>query len=300
MTKPRNSPSPIAAEKLPRVARRGIVRRMLAGVGALLFGSPIGEARSEVVVAAPTIRFRGDWGEGDPAYAAKICALAMDEVLVWLTPGEIAGLPRLIEIVQDRRGPFAALARPDTPAVTLHLNVRDDHWAQYVFQFAHELGHVLCNYRRVDFRTNPYQWLEEACCGAIALFCLERMGRRARDDPGSVVHERGATLIRYAGDRRRDYARDGVVVDPRRWLDRHAAELTAARGLVAPATALVTWLEERFHERPELVGSLRYLNLWSPAEVGSLGAHLHRWRDRAAPGRDGLPLSLIRELGVTG
>lgn len=281
-------------------ARRGFVGRIAAAIGGILFGPTVVEARSDVVAGAPLIRFLGDWGDGDAELAARICTLAMDEALRHLTPGEIAGLPRLIEIVQDRRGPFAALAEPGLPVVTLHLNTRDRRWAQYVFQFGHELGHVMANYRRVDFRTNPHQWLEEACCGALTIFCMDRMGRRAMADPASPVHGLAAELIQYAEDRRRDYERDGVVVAPQRWLAAHAAELSAARGLVAPATAFVTWLERHFQEQPKLIPSLRYLNQWSPTEVGSLGSHLQRWRERAPAGRNGLPLLLIRELGVTG
>jgi len=282
------------------MSRRGWIGRAAVSLVGLVFRPRSVEARSPRFAGSPTIRFLGDWGDAEPAVTAELCTLAMDEALAHLTPGEIAGLPRVLRVVPDPRGPFAALAPPAEASVTLHLSVRDRHWAQCLFQFGHELGHVLANYRRVDFRTNPHQWLEEACCGALTLFLLERLAVTLRAVPEDPWRALASELGPYARDRRREYDRDGVVVNPRVWLARNMADLTAARGLVFPATALVSWLEARFRDEPGLIGSLRYLNLWSPSEVGSLAAHLERWAQRAAPGRGGLPSLLRREFGLKG
>ena len=50
------------------------------------------------------------------------------------------------------------------------LNTSDRYWCQYAFQFAHEIGHILCRYKDGD-STN--KWFEETLCETASLYALE-------------------------------------------------------------------------------------------------------------------------------
>jgi hypothetical protein len=66
--------------------------------------------------------------------------------------------------------------------IAIGLTARDNHWAQYSFQFAHEYCHALINYRNDDqemAHDRPYAnlWLEESLCETASLFTLRALSR---------------------------------------------------------------------------------------------------------------------------
>jgi len=87
---------------------------------------------------------------------------------------------------------IAVYHRPDHPQtdsrraagnrIAIGLTARDNHWAQYSFQFAHECCHALINYSN-DERglTSDWRyanlWLEESLCETASLFTLRALSR---------------------------------------------------------------------------------------------------------------------------
>jgi hypothetical protein len=82
--------------------------------------------------------------------------------------------------------------RPDHPQtdsrraagnrIVIGLTARDNHWAQYSFQFAHECCHALINYSNDErglTRDGRYAnlWLEESLCETASLFTLRALSR---------------------------------------------------------------------------------------------------------------------------
>jgi hypothetical protein len=66
--------------------------------------------------------------------------------------------------------------------IAIGLTARDNHWAQYSFQFAHECCHALINCtneERGSLRDRPYAnlWLEESLCETASLFTLRALSR---------------------------------------------------------------------------------------------------------------------------
>lgn len=60
------------------------------------------------------------------------------------------------------------------------LSANNRNWCQYVFQFAHELGHIICGMKKGD-KSN--QWFEESLCEAASLFALERISETWSKSP---------------------------------------------------------------------------------------------------------------------
>jgi hypothetical protein len=66
--------------------------------------------------------------------------------------------------------------------IVVGLTARDNHWAQYSFQFAHECCHALINYSNDErglTRNRRYAnlWLEESLCETASLFTLRALSR---------------------------------------------------------------------------------------------------------------------------
>ena len=66
--------------------------------------------------------------------------------------------------------------------IAIGLTARDNHWAQYSFQFAHECCHALINYSNDErglTRDRRYAnlWLEESLCETASLFTLRALSR---------------------------------------------------------------------------------------------------------------------------
>ena len=77
--------------------------------------------------------------------------------------------------------PKAFYRQPGDLVYEVNLTVKDRHWSQFSYQFAHELCHVLSGHDRL--RNNPNNWFHEAICEIASIFTLRRMGERWRNKP---------------------------------------------------------------------------------------------------------------------
>ena len=77
----------------------------------------------------------------------------------------------------------------------MRLSARDTYWCQYVYQFSHELCHVLVNFDRMRgerHRRGRHKWFEETLCELASLFVLHRITERfQRHPPADILDARG-------------------------------------------------------------------------------------------------------------
>ena len=73
----------------------------------------------------------------------------------------------------------------DRRAYEIRISARDTYWCQYVYQFSHELCHVLVNFDRA--RGHRHKWFEESLCELAALFVLHRLPEAWKDRPPPEV-----------------------------------------------------------------------------------------------------------------
>src|SRR5712691_6185214 len=90
-------------------------------------------------------------------------------------------LPR-IDVYHRADHPQTDSRRGARNQIAIGLTARDNHWAQYSFQFAHECCHALINYSNDDqelARDRSYAnlWLEESLCETASLFTLRALSR---------------------------------------------------------------------------------------------------------------------------
>ena len=82
----------------------------------------------------------------------------------------------------------------------VQLAASDKQWAQFAFQFAHELCHVLSNPERLKHNQN--QWFVEALCELSSVFTLRRMAESwVLNPPYPNWSDYATSLSSYAEDR---------------------------------------------------------------------------------------------------
>jgi hypothetical protein len=117
-----------------------------------------------------------EWGDAAVADITKVLESAGGS-LTGCVPG--LDLPP-IEVARSKATPIVLFQRGPKGEIRVQLNVEDRRWAQFAFQFGHEMGHIVCGY--ADY-PNPNKWFEETLCEAASLFVLGRMAEGWKTRP---------------------------------------------------------------------------------------------------------------------
>ena len=92
--------------------------------------------------AKPNIEIRGDnWGKVETKEIELTLLTAANLILPYSGRENWPSL----RIENSVAGPMVLHERGDAGEYTILLNTKDRRWCQYAFQFAHELGHILCD-----------------------------------------------------------------------------------------------------------------------------------------------------------
>lgn len=159
----------------------------------------------------------------------------------------------------------------------IFLSTGDRYWSQYVFQFSHELCHVLTGYER--YREHRHKWFEESLCELASLYVLHRLAADWKHQPPPAVcraAEFAPNHRTYALDREQQHLAS-VGGDLHTWFAANVGELEANRydrvrtGIVAAA------LRPRFIQEPFLWEACRRVNRWDPNGQETFGAYLDSW-----------------------
>lgn len=171
-------------------AENRLLRARLDDIAALV-GSPL-PVPTETLV----IRLGSDnWGEAAKPDVLKVLTSAATPL--WKS----AGSPPLhaLAVENNSEGPLVAYRRKPDGAYRVLINTEGRLWAQMAFQFSHEVGHVLSNYRD---GANAQRWFEESICECASLYTLRRMGEAWKTEPPYPNWQSYAgALTQYASDR---------------------------------------------------------------------------------------------------
>jgi hypothetical protein len=128
-----------------------------------------------LILAQILVVEKTDAWKADVDTVTSVLAAAARELWV---PGK--GDPDVKLRVSPKGGPIVLYRRADDGALQVKLNTEDTYWAQYVFQFAHEVTHALCGVRE---KTHKHAWLEESLCEVGSLFALRRAAESWKKNP---------------------------------------------------------------------------------------------------------------------
>src|SRR5262245_61871033 len=133
---------------------------------------PLQEKREPLVIRVAS----EGWGDAGAADITKVLQSAGDALSSQFPERKFPP----IEVSRSSTTPITLFQRGPAGELRVRLNVEGTYWAQFAFQFAHEMGHVVCGFEEYP---NPNQWFEETLCETASLFVLGRMAERWKTRP---------------------------------------------------------------------------------------------------------------------
>jgi hypothetical protein len=197
--------------------------------------------------------------------------------------------------VRPDGGPITLFKRAPDGAIIIKLNTRDTYWAQYAFQFGHELCHVLCRFDEGD-RGNL--WFEESICEVASLYVLHSMAAEWQTKPPYPNWKSFAPKLAEYADKRLAERKLPQGTSLAAWYRAEAAALRAdpvnrdRNRMVAGA------LLPMFEKSPQHWAAVAYLNQQKPAGAQTFEAYLQNWHDRAPVEHRAFITAMAREFGI--
>lgn len=147
-----------------------------AAFGILLLAGAVAPAQ-EPARDALEIRVADEgWGDAAPVDIRKVLESAGRALLAQVPDLKLPP----IEVSRSRKGPITLFERGPRGEFRVRLDVEGRSWAQFAFQFGHEICHIVCGC--VD-HPNPDLWFEESLCEASSLYVLGRMAEEWKVRP---------------------------------------------------------------------------------------------------------------------
>ena len=160
----------------------------------------------------------------------------------------------------------------------VRLNARDRYWSQYVYQFSHELCHVMTNFDA--HKGHKHRWFEESLCALASLFVLHRLADVwAERPPDGILGAAGFapnhhTYARTIADRLPRIGRDG-----RDWFSANVSALEADPYDRERCGAVAVLLLDTFRADPTLWCDCAHLNRWNPGADATFADYLESWAE---------------------
>lgn len=217
----------------------------------------------------------GDWGNARPDEIEVLLNAVAEELLAHFPGREL----NPIVVSPSRSGPVVLYQKGPGNEYQVLLAARGNQWAEYVYEFSHELFHILANYEHhAPPRQARHQWFEEMLGESVSLYTLKRFSRMWEHSPPRDEW-RG-----YAPDMRRFTHR--ALSEPHRTLPKNISFQTWFR-----ENGPVLVKKPYLREKNELVATfflplleqdpdwraLAYLNLEAPQGESSFYEHLASW-----------------------
>jgi len=153
-----------------------------AGAGELKLVHQHNRIGTETQVSpAPAIRVAdGDWGDARPQEIALLLNAIAAELLSHF-PGK-----RLDPIVvsHSQQGPVVLYQKGPANQYHIQLAAKDKRWGEYIYEFSHELFHILANYEyHAPAQGMRHQWFEETLCETVSLYTLKKLSLTWEQSP---------------------------------------------------------------------------------------------------------------------
>lgn len=219
---------------------------------------------------------RQGWGAVDPDDIRTVLYSVADTLLTRIPEHG----PLALRVSHTHDTPAALYDRGPGGEYLIRLHADRDRWPLYVYEFAHELCHILSNYDRAGAEIRRRnQWLEETLCETASLYALGSLGTQWEYAPPE------AHLAPHAADLRR-FFRFLVTEQHRKlpeeieldeWLQEHEAHLCADPYQRDKNDLVARTLLPLFFIEPDGWDAIAYLNLDAGDALASLDDFLRHW-----------------------
>ena len=218
----------------------------------------------------------GGWGDAGVRDIQKLLLSASNELWKHF-PGRRL---RPIIVRHSDSGPIVLFRRGPAGEYILKLDVEGRHWAQFAYQFSHELCHILANYQKKASPRN--RWFEESLCEMASMFVLRRMAVTWRTSPPYPNWKSFAPALRkYADDlqaKKEHHLPKGTTLA--KWYRDNEQSMRKEPCLRAKNRIVANNLLGLFEARAESWAAVSYLNMGKPDDSESFKSYLESWHRR--------------------
>lgn len=219
----------------------------------------------------------GGWGNAGRGEIEAVLYSVADELMARL-PKKLA-YP--IVVTHTDSNPIALYERGPQGEYLVRLHAREENWHLYVYEFAHELCHILSNYEEnAGADTSRYnQWFEETLCETASLFTLKTLAVIWKTTPPRPEWASEADRMRRFFDllvnegHRRLPPHTALAA----WLQDNEPRLRADPYLRDKNEVVANLLLPLFDSNPENWDAVTYLNLDPDDAHDSLQDYLSHW-----------------------
>lgn len=223
----------------------------------------------------------GGWGGARTETIENVLYSVADELMARLP----TKLTAPIVVTHTDSNPVALYERGPSGEYRVNLHAKGENWHLYVYEFAHELCHILSNYEEhVGADTTKYnQWFEETLCETASLFTLKSLAETwAKSPADSAWSGEAKHLQRFFEHLISEGHRQLPSYSPlSSWLQDNEKELRENPYLRDKNEVVANLLLPLFQTNPQNWDALTYLNL-DPADAkSSLEEYLRHWYQNA-------------------
>lgn len=223
----------------------------------------------------------GGWGNVPKESIETVLYSVADELLSRL-PNKLT-VP--IVISHTNNAPVALYERGPEGEYRVQLHASGENWHLYVYEFAHELCHILSNYEEnIGADTTKYnQWFEETLCETASLYALKKLAATwAVSPPEPKWADEAKRLNRFFNHLVNEGHRQLPPHTPLgNWLRDNEEHLRHDPYLRQKNEVVANLLLPLFQENPQNWEALNYLNLDPDDARDSLGNYLRHWYKNA-------------------
>ena len=181
-------------------------------------------------------------------------------------------------LVDPRGGPIVLFRRGENGEYLVRLDTGETYWAQYSYQFAHELCHILCGY---DEDVHRNKWFEESLCEVASLYTLRAMSEDWKTDPPYANWTNYSTALKKYADERIASAPLPESKTLAEWFADHEATLYSNATDRKLNNVVAVQLLPLLEEEPTRWESVTWLNRAKSTQSQTFGDYLSDWHQHA-------------------
>ncbi|MFC6518447.1 hypothetical protein ACFQAT_00495 [Undibacterium arcticum] len=133
------------------------------------------ESRRLVIRVAP-----GEWGDATPEEIETLLYAVAGTLLTHFPERQLDP----IVVSPTRQDPVVLYQKGPANEYQVHLAAKGKRWAEFVYEFSHELFHILANYENhAPPKIASYLWFEETMCEAVSMYTLIQMSMTWEQSP---------------------------------------------------------------------------------------------------------------------
>ncbi|MSU80671.1 MAG: hypothetical protein EXS16_21610 [Gemmataceae bacterium] len=249
-----------------RIHGRFVIGVIICALG--IVGSP-----SSIEAQVPSIKvLKDDWGDAPLGNIEAVCRSVASELVPYFPKRKFEP----ITVSRSKGSPIVLYGAGAKGERRVSLNVKGTFWSQFAYQFGHEMGHILCNYRAAK---NTNLWFEESLCETASIFAMRRMAKTWKEKPPYANWKPYAgSFETYADDTMRGVTKLDKETLPK-WLQENEASLRKIDRPKIHAIGVHVLLP-LLEKNPARWEALNWLNQFEAQKELSFAEYLADWHSR--------------------